>query len=92
MDTSRNSRIPLGEDESKVSRCVLFSTNSAMNLSRAVVTSGVSAGRSRAGRSRAGARGRAVSYLPMHAQVAPRCPIIADAAAQCMQRERGCRA
>lgn len=43
FETSRNSRMPFGEEESKVSRCVLFSTNSAMNLSRAVVTSGVSA-------------------------------------------------
>ena len=43
METSRNSRMPLGEELSKVRRWVLFSTNSAMNLSTAVVTSGVSA-------------------------------------------------
>lgn len=47
LDTSRNSRMPLGEDASKVSRCVLFSTNSAMNFSAAVVTSGQSAQASR---------------------------------------------
>ena len=43
LDTSRKSRMPLGDDVSKVSRCALLSTNSAANLRIAVVTSGVSA-------------------------------------------------
>ena len=47
FDTSRNSKMPLGEDESNVSRVLLFSTNSAKKRSTAVVTSGVSAQASR---------------------------------------------
>ncbi len=43
LETWRKSRMPLGEELSKVSRCVLFSTNSAMNLSTEVDTSGTSA-------------------------------------------------
>ena len=43
FDTSLNKRMPLGEEESNASRVFLFMTNSAMNLSSAVVTSGVSA-------------------------------------------------
>lgn len=38
-----NSRMPLGEDASNVSRVLLLNTNSAMNLSMGVVTSGTSA-------------------------------------------------
>lgn len=38
-----NSRMPLGEDGSNVRRLLLLWTNSAMNLSRGVVTSGESA-------------------------------------------------
>lgn len=30
--------MPLGEDESKVKRCALFNTNSAMNFNNGVVT------------------------------------------------------
>ena len=51
METSRKSRMPLGEEESKVSRWPLLSTNSAMNLSMTVVTSGSSAQASRQQRS-----------------------------------------
>lgn len=47
LDTSLNSKMPFGEEESKARRVFLFMTNSAMNLSRAVVTSGVSAQASR---------------------------------------------
>lgn len=43
LDTSLNKRMPLGDEESKARRVFLFMTNSAMNLSSAVVTSGVSA-------------------------------------------------
>ncbi len=51
LETSLKSRMPFGEEESKVSRCVLFRANSAMNLSIAVVTSGESAHASRQERS-----------------------------------------
>ena len=51
LDTSLKSRMPLGEDESKVRRCVLLSANSDMNFSIAVVTSGESAHASRQARS-----------------------------------------
>ena len=47
FETSLKRRIPFGEDESKARRVCLFMTNSAMNLSMAVVTSGVSAQASR---------------------------------------------
>ena len=30
--------MPLGDDESKVKRCALFNTNSAMNFNNGVVT------------------------------------------------------
>lgn len=43
LDTSLKRRMPLGDEGSKVSRCVLFCTNSAMNLSTAVETLGLSA-------------------------------------------------
>ena len=51
LETSRKSRMPLGEDESKVRRCVLLCASSAMNLSAGVVTSGASAHASRHARS-----------------------------------------
>ena len=51
LDTSLNRRMPFGEDESKVSRWVLLSANSAMNFSIAVVTSGESAHASKHARS-----------------------------------------
>lgn len=38
LETCRKSRMPLGLELSNVSRCVLFSTNSAMNLRIAVDT------------------------------------------------------
>lgn len=47
LDTSLNNRMPLGEEESNARRVFLFMTNSAINLSSAVVTSGVSAQASR---------------------------------------------
>ena len=43
LETSLNRRIPFGDEGSNVSRCVLFCTNSAMNLSTAVETLGLSA-------------------------------------------------
>ena len=43
FETSRKSRIPFTLLGSKVSRCVLFNTNSAVNLSSGVVTCGSSA-------------------------------------------------
>jgi hypothetical protein len=58
LDTSLNSRMPLGEEESKARRVFLFTTNSAMNLSRAVVTSGLSAQASRQSRT----TGKCVGY------------------------------
>ena len=44
---SRKRRMPLGEEESKTMHWPLLDTNSAMNLSSGVVTSGVSAHASR---------------------------------------------
>ena len=41
LETCRKSRMPLGLELSNVSRCVLFSTNSAMNLRIAVDTCSV---------------------------------------------------
>lgn len=38
LETSLKRRMPLGEEESKVRRCVLFRTNSAKNFRRGVVT------------------------------------------------------
>lgn len=67
LDTSLNSRMPLGEEESKARRVFLFMTNSAMNLSRAVVTSGLSAQASRQRRT----TGKCVGYSQSNSKPVP---------------------
>ena len=70
LETSLKSRMPFGEEESKVSRCVLFRANSAMNLSIAVVTSGESAQASKQERS----VGRCAGYSHSNSKPAQALP------------------